>query len=172
MHKILTGYAVAMGLGLMGTAALAQQVQLAPAVVTPAGGHGQVGRFRFSYTLGQPVIETRQVGSLTLTQGFQQPEYRTLVARETQPEPTAPAAVWPNPANGQVWLRLPSVPAGAVGLGLYDATGKLVHRWARDTDTPGTLQTQLDLPPLAAGLYSLRVAIPNAPLQSFRLMIE
>ncbi|TPG72307.1 reprolysin-like metallopeptidase [Hymenobacter nivis] len=82
----------------------------------------------------------------------------------TQPGATAAgASVFPNPSTGAATLALANAQRGPVALQLFDALGRTV--WATQaTKTTDTWQYPLDLGPLAAGVYALRVALPAGPL--------
>ncbi|MGI4885424.1 MAG: reprolysin-like metallopeptidase [Janthinobacterium lividum] len=75
----------------------------------------------------------------------------------------AGAAVFPNPSTGAATLALANAQRGPVALRLLDALGRTV--WAAQaTKNADAWQYPLDLGPLAAGVYYLRVALPAGPL--------
>ncbi|AWM34867.1 reprolysin-like metallopeptidase [Hymenobacter nivis] len=82
----------------------------------------------------------------------------------TQPAAAAAgASVYPNPSTGAATLALANAQRGPVALQLLDALGRPV--WAAQaTKTTDNWQYPLDLGPLAAGVYSLRVALPAGAL--------
>ena len=70
----------------------------------------------------------------------------------------AGTALYPNPAHGTATLLLPAMP-GAVQaeIALYDPLGQLVREFPAVALPAGGLRTELNLTPIAAGLYTVRV---------------
>jgi hypothetical protein len=67
------------------------------------------------------------------------------------------AALFPNPAERFVELRLESPAQTSFGLSLLDATGRVLKEWEQWTAQPGSNRFPLDLEGLAPGLYVLKL---------------
>ncbi len=74
----------------------------------------------------------------------------------------AGASVFPNPSTGLTTLAVANDQRGPVALRLTDALGRTVLA-ARAVKTADAWQYPLDLGPLAAGVYYLRVTLPAGP---------
>jgi hypothetical protein len=73
-----------------------------------------------------------------------------------------PVSIFPNPANGTIYIKLQSVQTQAFGVTIFDATGKAVRHW---NEAPTTLyQKQVNVEDLPAGNYFLR--IDNRPQEA------
>lgn len=77
--------------------------------------------------------------------------------------PAAGASVFPNPSTGAATLALANAQRGPVALQLLDGLGRPVWT-AQAIKNADNWQYPLDLGPLAAGVYSLRVTLPAGPL--------
>jgi hypothetical protein len=77
------------------------------------------------------------------------------------------ARVYPNPASDQLTVAFPFVVAEAVVLEVYDLTGKLLQQYSY----AGGMNQEyvLDLQPLAAGSYFLKIRTPKS-LQTIRIV--
>ena len=51
------------------------QVKLSPVLIGAAGGNAQIGAIDFTWSIGEMATETQSANGLTLTQGFNQPEF-------------------------------------------------------------------------------------------------
>ncbi len=82
---------------------------------------------------------------------------------------TSTFAVFPNPARGQVTLRLPAQPGGPAQLTLTDLSGRLVLMQA----VRGGTDTQVSLPAaLSTGIYLLQVQGAGLASKPQRLVVE
>jgi hypothetical protein len=73
----------------------------------------------------------------------------------TKPEENQAAlALWPNPAQQSVALRLGTVPASVTSATLHDALGRVVHA---ATFAPQQAELRLSLAGLRAGVYLVQV---------------
>ncbi len=72
-------------------------------------------------------------------------------------------SVFPNPATGRATLAVANAQRGPVALRLLDVLGRTVLA-AQATKNTDNWQYSLDLGPLAAGVYYLRVALPTGPV--------
>ncbi|GAB3824178.1 T9SS type A sorting domain-containing protein [Hymenobacter jeollabukensis] len=84
----------------------------------------------------------------------------------------APAwSAYPNPAADAITVSAEVPTAGAVGLELRDALGRPVRQQTLRT-AAGSLRETLDLRGLAAGLYILRVTLPDGSVSSRQVVRE
>lgn len=100
---------------------LAQSVS--PQVIATAGNYSEAGGISLSWTLGEPVIETAVSTDVTLTQGFQQPDY-TLVVIEHTPAASLDVNVFPNPTTGNLNIQWTGDAQTQALVYLYDMNGK------------------------------------------------
>ncbi|GAB3842519.1 hypothetical protein GCM10028821_50890 [Hymenobacter jeollabukensis] len=93
-----------------------------------------------------------------------------VVTAAQPPRTFTPPALYPNPAHTRLTVRLaPDAPPAALQLRLHDAKGRVrltLPVAARQTDVP------VELGPLPAGLYLLRVEGPGGYAATQRLVVE
>ena len=70
--------------------------------------------------------------------------------------PTVPVGVYPNPARRELYIDWPHRWTSATRVQLYSLEGRRLHRLA--TAPSSATSRRLDLPPLSAGLYVLRIS--------------
>lgn len=107
-------------------------------------------------------VMVRAVGNIFFDISDQ--NFSLVSALAAQPgAPAAGASVFPNPSTGAATLSLVNTRRGPVALQLLDALGRSV--WAAQaTKNADNWQYPLDLGPLVAGVYSLRVTLPEEHL--------
>lgn len=130
----------------------------APHVLSSAGTEQSVQATRFSWTVGEAVVTTRQAQSTYFTEGFQQPFVSVLISR---PEASAQVSqgslvLFPVPARDEITLRGDFFQAGELHLSVYDVQGREVMRLPAYATT-GYVQLPLNVESLSAAMYSLRV---------------
>ncbi len=145
--------------------------QLSPAVVASGGGFDRTETRSLEWTLGQLATHTLGLPQGMLTQGFHQPNLQVVphdpVGRNGEVLPLI--EVYPNPA--QTTLNVSITGEGSESysvLQLLDARGRTVVERLNASYQPSR---QLDLAPLPAGTYHLRVAQPDGELtQTFTVL--
>lgn len=109
-------------------------------------------------------VMVRAVGNVYFDISDQDFAIVTSLPTATQPAAAAAGvAVFPNPTTGAATLAVANSQRGAVALRLLDMLGRTV--WAAHaTKNADDWRYPLDLGALAAGVYSLRVALPAGPV--------
>jgi hypothetical protein len=80
-----------------------------PEVIGSCGEYDNSAAIHLSWTIGEPVITTLKGGSLTLTQGFHQPDENvSAVASAPVAGDAEQAVLYPNPFRKQLYVRAPS----------------------------------------------------------------
>lgn len=130
---------------------------LEPRVIASAGGYDEdPGVVSISWTLGETIIPTFQDDPVTptiiLTHGFQQQLIITTVQENL--EIFVNVTIYPNPASEALNIRFEEALDGAVDLVLLSQDGKLVKR---DIIEAATIEKQLNMQDLPAGIYFLRL---------------
>lgn len=111
---------------------------------------------QYNATLGEVMTVTSTDGSMTLTQGFHQPECATVMVSAHDLIDEWQIEVFPNPASA--WLHVQYAHAGRNDLQIrtWSAAGALVSDWQI---TPP--QSVIDCSQYASGLYSLEIQDPE-----------
>jgi hypothetical protein len=89
-------------------------------VLSTAGDHFQNGSAALSWTIGEPVINSLENGSVKLTQGFHQPYLTVSSVNETENDNLV--RVYPNPTNAV--LNIDFTLSGAYSAELFDLLGR------------------------------------------------
>lgn len=141
-------------------------------VVAPAGGVFSANNFTFSWTLGEPVIETwiNQEAGIIVASGFQQ---GSMYGTNIPVDPTIGFAIkmYPNPASMQTNISI-SLPAIAeITITVTDITGRTVKQ---DKFIPADLlyTYPLDVSLLKSGLYLVRVNSGADVNKIIKLIVE
>jgi hypothetical protein len=145
-------------------AAISTQAQtLSPQVQATAGDHAVSAAGSLSWTLGDVATETYTAGNNMITQGFHQPEL-TLTSIETKVEGIE-VNIYPNPTAGSLNIVFTSTQSRKVEMQLFDMNGRLVSNRTESLQK-GNQNMLLDLAPLAAAQYLLKVTDANSKKQS------
>lgn len=124
-------------------------------VIASAGGYNTATGISISWTLGETIIPTFKASdnSIILTHGFQQQLIITTV--EDNLEDAVKVTVYPNPASEIVNIAFDNPVEGEIKLFLINAQGALVKT---DVIEATTIEKQLNLQDLPAGIYYLRLS--------------
>jgi hypothetical protein len=126
-------------------------------VVANAGNSFSSAILHIDQTTGESITNTFQTGSLTITQGFHQPNLFAVGVKEIE---TSTLSLWPNPARESVTISGSKQPIERIEI--FDAVGKLVVTHAQ--------KNTFNVEPLAAGSYVVRVH-SNARSEEHRLVV-
>jgi len=134
----------------------AQQVELEREVVASGGNYSSNANMSLSYTIGEPVIETKSASSLVLTQGFQQSKTDTIVGIVEQGTAMRIKA-YPNPTPDVVVLEINTDEQRDFRLDVYDVQGEKQAIPNKELSVNGSMKKELDFGDLAAGNYFIRL---------------
>ncbi|MCQ2374894.1 MAG: T9SS type A sorting domain-containing protein [Salinivirgaceae bacterium] len=147
MKKII-GFALAM----FALSVSAQQVELQSFVISSGGGFEEKDGYSVSYTIGEVVTGTLELGGYTIVQGFQQAfieDTTSLLASQKYID----INIYPNPAKSYINIQLSDSDNEVAMIHCYDMTGKEV--FAQETELG--LTTKIDVTDLPQGLYFVRI---------------
>jgi hypothetical protein len=105
---------------LLFTGILLNAQSFSQTVLSTAGDHFQNGSAALSWTIGEPVINSLENGSVKLTQGFHQPYLTVSSVNETENDNLV--RVYPNPTNAV--LNIDLTLSGAYSAELFDLLGR------------------------------------------------
>ena len=105
---------------LLLTGILLNAQSLSQTVLSTAGDHFQNGSAALSWTIGEPVNNSLENGSVKLTQGFHQPYLTVSSVNETENDKLV--RVYPNPTNAV--LNIDFTASGAYSAELFDLLGR------------------------------------------------
>ncbi len=131
--------------------ALAQSIERD--VVASGGAYQSSANMSLSYTVGEPVIETKSTSSLVLTQGFQQTQLMPVGIEV--PDKNLSISAYPNPTANQVVLELETAKEKEVSVQVFDVQGKALKAPVTKEVLQGERRFTIDLSDYAAGTYML-----------------
>jgi len=142
---------------------IATQAQKA---VSTAGGDASGSESTASYTIGQVVYTTNSSQSGTITQGVQQPYELYVVSGIAEAKGISlECAVYPNPTNNLVKLKIENFNLGNLSYELYDINGKLLQ----DKKTEGS-ETIISMADLVPAIYFLKVTDNTKEVKVFKII--
>lgn len=136
----------------------ARAQSIGPSTLNATGGSGSIAGNSFEWSVGEmTMISTFSSASLVVTQGLLQPQTGPTGVPNS-PFITNHLAVFPNPADGVLYLQPRFEGPVKLGYTLFDMAGRLVM--SRETFLKtGNEQQVLVLSHLAAGQYMLSVLL-------------
>lgn len=138
-------------------------------VIGSTGGYASANGVSVSFTVGEPVIETAVSGSVTLTQGFQQPDDITVGIDDVK-SVSVNYTVFPNPTEDLINIELMSDVPANVKLSLYDLNGRKVDALDHIIEVNGTVNERMDLSQLAPAQYILMMSdVEGQVLKTFKV---
>jgi len=133
-------------------------------VISTTGNFSTAGNLQLSSTVGELAVETLISGSLTLTQGFQQPDNNGNVGLEDLGIELT-YNIYPNPTADKLFINLESKTALRLSLKIRDMQGRETGIEISELKVTGTTKESLDLSPLASGQYLLQLLDAEHQLQ-------
>jgi len=141
----------------LSTAAYSQQFDVCMDVVASSGGQGNQANRYFSWTVGEPFIQTSQGAGFTFTQGFHQPDPCGKDFVSTTDLADWGMSLFPNPTAGLVTIRFSPEKKGYLVATVFDLLGRTVLD-QQVLDTPeGSF---LDATQWQPGVYFIRLQEP------------
>ena len=141
----------------------------AQSAIVPLGGDTQSNNGSVSYTVGQIAVQTsvNSNGSISVTEGVQQPYEIQTVGVDNYPQISLNAVVYPNPTENLAQLRLNGfeIPADGLRAILYDGNGKQLQSLMVTDDL-----TAFQIGQYATGTYYLELRDGKRVLKTFKIV--
>ncbi len=146
-----------------------QAPSLSREVISSAGDYFISPVGSLSWTLGEPVIETVENGSINiiLTQGFQQPDELPVGIWQI-PADNIFVNLYPNPTVQIVRLDLKYDANSKMKIELVDMLGRVLHTDKLNVTKGQVSNYELDVSSLAAGMYMFRLTGNGRLLNSYK----
>jgi len=142
---------------------------LSPTVIASYGKWSNNGGYTLSATSGEMMIETFTGGTNILTQGFQQPDEKTIGIQELN-EDGLTIKIFPNPTSDLVMIDLQSENAESYGVIMYDLLGRALALPGTLDRSHTQLQQSFNLSPLPSATYFLCVVNAQGEIKnSFKI---
>ncbi len=135
--------------------------KLTPTVVSSGGSYFSAGGYTLSATIGEIAVTTLKSGSLTLTQGFQQP-YDITSIKETGLDWSITA--YPNPVSEFLNIRFDLTDPIDLNVEIVDISGRKHLIRELYYVTPGEIVT-FDMSGFVRGVYLVRIYTPDWRVQ-------
>lgn len=129
---------------------------LSPSVIASYGKWSDNGGFTLSATSGEMMIQTFTGGINILTQGFQQPDEKTVGIQELNTDGFS-IKIFPNPTSDLVTVSLQSSNADSYSVVMYDLLGRKLALPGTFEQSSSQLQQTFNLSQLASATYFLCV---------------
>ncbi|OFY60066.1 MAG: hypothetical protein A2Y87_09755 [Bacteroidetes bacterium RBG_13_46_8] len=133
-------------------------------VVAAAGNSSENRETIIEWSLGETVIATLTNGSITLTQGFQQPGLSVTVIKSIDGLPFA-IEVYPNPTDDLLLIKLDYDEARDFQYLMYDVNGKVLIQSKPESDI-----SAIDMKNYTAGVYLLKVLQSHKEIMTFEII--
>jgi len=131
------------------------QITLDRQVISSTGQLATVGNITVSSSVGETVVETVMSGSLTLTQGFQQPESSEATSIQFGEAIKLDYTIAPNPTRDEIRVRISAPRPVVLRIRLLDMRGRELSIAESTLRVEGTASKTIDLSSLAEGIYQL-----------------
>jgi len=124
-------------------------------VCVSSGGYYTGDHISFSWSIGECIVETASDASISLTQGFQQPDM--IITAITDPLPgNTLISVYPNPTTDQIYIQILSPEDRNFQAELFNLQG---HK-LQSKSFNGSV-TQFYIKHLPAGTYLIKISTSN-----------
>ena len=120
-------------------------------VIASNGGYGS----NISFSIGEVVVASGTPGTVTLYQGFQQPDPSSIGILDITKDLSIKA--FPNPTKGLVTLELSTLNDLALTISVFDASGKLTILPVTELNLKGEATHSIDFSNLEAGNYYVQI---------------
>ncbi|UPT67567.1 MAG: T9SS type A sorting domain-containing protein [Sphingobacteriales bacterium JAD_PAG50586_3] len=118
---------------------------------------------------GEPVLETISGGNVLITQGFEQPEFKT-VGIISLPANAPQINLFPNPATNKVNIAFDLTNAGKLSFRMFDMAGRELAGFTKGSQLGQQTET-INLDGISQGLYMLNIVFEAAdPTKSFSVV--
>ena len=145
------------------------QFSLTPSVIASYGKWSNNGGFTLSATCGEMMIQTFTAGTNILTQGFQQPDEKSIGIQELN-EDGLTIKIFPNPTSDLITVNLQSDNAELYGIIMYDVLGRTLNLPGTLDRSHTQLQQSFNLIQLPSATYFLCVVNAQGEIKhSFKI---
>lgn len=150
--------AVLLSLGALQAQSLSRQV------IGSMGAYSEAANLSLSATAGQVSFATVIEDSLTLLQGFQQPDGFILASNVALVPLVVDYKIYPNPTTDLLKINMNSNGPLALKVSLADINGRAIPSFNKELHGFGNLQTNLKLGQLPSGIYLIQIRDQNGQL--------
>ncbi len=134
---------------------VAEAQSLSRQVISSVGTYTETMDLSLSATAGEVAYTSSITGTLTLLQGFQQPEGFIVSSNEELFAVAMTYKVYPNPATDRLTVELKTASFVEINLFLSDLSGRKIEGFDREVKGKGSLKEVLPLSGLPVGAYLL-----------------
>jgi hypothetical protein len=133
-------------------------------VISSSGSTLKNNTGSLTFTVGELVIDTKNAGKITITQGFHQTKL-TITAINVLREQKFSISAFPNPTNDFVNLKIEKGEIRDVEFTLFDLQGKVLsNRKIESTNT------EVSLSGYNSGNYLLKIIQKGKEIQTFKII--
>lgn len=133
-------------------------------VISSSGNALKNSAGSLSFTLGELVIDTKNAGATTITQGFHQTKL-TITAINVLREQKISISAFPNPTNDFVNLKIEKGEIRDIGFTLFDLHGKVLSNQKIESTN-----TEVSFSGYNSGNYLLKVIQKGKEIQTFKIV--
>jgi hypothetical protein len=120
-------------------------------IISTAGSQYGNGNINFTYTIGEPFVQSYSNNNNQLTEGFQQPYYLTIVNTNEVSNQLQTITIYPNPTAEKIMVQFVNLDKNTI-VKLSDETGKIIFENILQNNI-----TEIDMQAYAVGIYYLQV---------------
>lgn len=120
-------------------------------LISSQSGVIETNEMKIEWTLGENFTKTIRFNTKTITEGFLQPNKKTLNLKEFH---FANAMVYPNPAQSEIYFKTTSELSISFEIALYDIYGKMI---SKNLHVIGRNLLRIDVNMLPYGVYLLHI---------------
>ena len=136
----------------------------AQSTLVGTGGEATGNGGSVSYSVGQIAVQSNSNGTVSITEGVQQPYEISVVGVDNYPDIKLNAVLYPNPTQGRLKLEISNLQFEGE-LKVYDVNGKYLLSKKLEGET-----TEFDLSSYAPGTYYINVYNGTQSLKSFKVV--
>ena len=136
----------------------------AQSTLVGTGGEATGNGGSVSYSVGQIAVQGNSNGTVSISEGVQQPYEISVVGVDNYPDIKLNAVLYPNPTQGRLKLEISNLQFEGE-LKVYDVNGKYLLSKKLEGET-----TEFDLSSYAPGTYYINVYNGTQSLKSFKVV--
>ena len=130
------------------------QIGLCHQVIASTGKAVSVGGRSYTYTVGEPFIQTLSTNFYKITQGFNQPDLCIPVITNDLDLAAWKLEVYPNPASDRIHIRYSAERDGKLGAQVFDLLGRTI---LQDFSIDNAGNTSMDCSAWQPGVYFIQI---------------